>query len=223
MNQKLAKWQTWIDSIYPQIVELVTNRHTFSSKIAATIRNNPNIQKPNSFYLFIGQTYFDYATMTIRRQIKPQRASISFVGLLKEIREHPCILSRKRFVDSYPLCLRDDANCIFDEKFIGRCTDHLDPNLVQQDIEELKVHRNKLEEFTDRRVAHHDKRPPQNLPTFSELDACINCLEKLIRKYFLLIKTEDPGEDLTAKFVKDYWHEIFNQPWILADESERFT
>ena len=170
MDQKFVKWRKWLEIIYKEEVwEVVTYQRIFR-EIQAMINRNLNIQKPNLFYRFIGRTYYDYAVIAIRRQIKPQKDSISFVGLLEDIRKSPCVLSRERFVNLYLVDIQDEANCIFDEKFAGICTDHIDPNLVQQDIKELREHGDKLEEFADKRVAHHDKQSPKKLPTFAELD-----------------------------------------------------
>lgn len=215
MDQRFEKWKRWlVDDICGEIVELVTNKHIFW-KIQDMIKRNPNIQKQNSFYRFIGQTYYDYGVIGVRRQIKFDTCSISFVRLLKEIIETPCVLSRKRFVNLYLIDMKDEANKIFDQWFSGRCTDHIDPNMVRQDLDELKKHGGKLEEFADRRVAHHDRRTPKTIPTYSELDTAIDCLKKLTRKYRLLVTADDIGEDLVARFIEDYWEEIFSQPWIV--------
>ena len=53
------------------------------------IRGNPHIQKPSAFYRYLGRTYLSHALAGLRRQIKPHRDSISFVGLLDEIAENP--------------------------------------------------------------------------------------------------------------------------------------
>lgn len=214
MKQKFEKWEKWIETIHSEVVELVTNQHSFW-KIQGMIKRNPNIQKPNSFNWFIGQTYYDYGVIAVRRQIKCDTQSISFVRLLKEIIETPYLLTRERFISLYRADLKDEANQIYDRWFPGGCTDHIDPTMVQQDLEDLKKQGAKLEEFADRRVAHHDRRTPKTIPTYNELDVAIDCLKKLTRKYVLLFEARDLGDDLVARFNEDYWEEIFSQPWIV--------
>lgn len=215
MDQRFEKWKRWlVDEIRWEIVELVTNKHIFW-EIQGMIKRNPNIQKPNSFFRFIGQTYYDYGVIAVRRQIKCDTQSISFVRLLKEIIETPHLLTRERFVNLYQADMREDANQIFDEQFPGECPDHIDPTMVQQDLEDLKKQGAKLEEFADRRVAHHDRRAPKTIPTYNELDIAIDCLKKLTRKYVLLFEARDLGDDLLVEFVENYWEEIFSQPWIV--------
>ncbi|MDE0482396.1 MAG: hypothetical protein OXI67_07470 [Candidatus Poribacteria bacterium] len=135
--------------------------------------------------------------------------------MLKEIIETPHLLSRERFVSLFPACIRDEANPIFDEEFPGGCADHVDPIMVQHDLDDLKRHGARLEEFADRRVAHHDRRAPKIIPTYNELDAAIDYLKKLTRKYVLLFEARDLGDNLVARFIEDYWEEIFSQPWIV--------
>ncbi len=228
MDQKFEKWKEWLDEIYDQVVDLVTNRRSFS-EVWAIVNLNPKLQKPNSFYKLLDDTYAAYGISAVRRQIKPQKGSISFVGLLKEIMETPDVLSRDRFVNLYVAgmknialtYIKNIANDTFDKEFAAKCMDHIDPNIVQSDLDRLKKYADKLEDFADKRVAHYDKRAPKHIPTFAELDACIDFLEKLMRKYWLLFEGSDLGDDLVVEFTEDYWHEIFRQPWISPDEAEQ--
>ena len=214
MDPKLEKWNRWLGTIQREVIELVTNQHIFW-EIQGMIKRNPNIQKPNSFFRFTGQTYYDYSVIAVRRQIKCDTQSISFVRLLKEIIETSHLLSRERFVGLFPACIRDEANPIFDEEFPGGCTDHIDPIMVQQDLDDLKRHGAKLMGFADRRVAHRDRRAPETIPTYNELDTAIDCLKKLTRKYVLLFEARDLVNNFVMRFVEDYWEEIFSQPWIV--------
>ena len=222
MDQKFEKWKRWLaDEIRWEIEELVTNKHIFW-EIQKMIDDNPNIQEPCSFNWFIGQTYSDYGVIAVRRQIKSDKQSISFVKLLKEVIMDPGVLSRERFVNMYRIGMKKDsaediANKVFDRHFSGGCPDYIDPIAVQQDLNELKKRSCKLEEFADKRVAHHDKKAPKTIPTFNELDACIDWLEKLAIKYTLLFEGRDLGENLVIEFLEDYWDEIFRQPWIPPD------
>lgn len=222
MDQKFAKWEKWLETIYyEEVIELVDSKHIFWN-IQNIINNNPKIQKANSFYQFVGYTYFDYAVSAIRRQIKSDKQSISLVRLLEEIIETPSVFSRNRFVTLYRTDMQHGANRIFTTKWAGNCSDHIDPDIVQQHLDELHSSNDKLSnkvmEFADRRVAHRDKRQSR-IPTFGELDTCINCLKKLVGEYWLLFMAEDLSNCFVPqRITEDYWEEIFRQPWILSDE-----
>ena len=224
MNHKFEKWEKWIEIIYyEQAVELVESKCIFW-KVQNIIKNNPKIQKPNSFYGYVGYTYFDYAVSAIRRQVKSDKQSISFVRLLEEIKETPDILSRDRFVTLYRKNMQKNASRLFTKKFSGNCSDHIDPDIVQKHLDELGGSMSKVEafakvhRFADRRVAHRDKRQSA-VPTFNELDTCINCLQKLISEYWFLFKAEDLSNCFVPSSIEtDYFQEIFSQPWICSDK-----
>ena len=79
MDQKFKKWEKWLDEIYVQVVDLVTNRRSFS-ELWTIVDKNPKLQKPNSFYKLLNDTYAAYGISAIRRQIKPHKDSIFFSG-----------------------------------------------------------------------------------------------------------------------------------------------
>lgn len=227
MDQKFEKWEKWLEKdIYKDFAEVFFNRHIFW-EVQAIIKNNPNLEtyKPNWFNVFLGQAYFDYAVSAIRRQIKPHKDSISFVGLLEEMIRTPSVLSRERFVERFVHLHPAGEKCakdLFDKKFAGKCTDHIDPVIVCQDLCKLKALSETVENFADDRVSHLGKRKSIEIPTFNALDSCIDCLSELIRKYYLLVKAVDLGGDLSVDFTDD-WKGIFHQPWVVLDAPDTST
>lgn len=215
MDQKFAKWDRWICTIYKEAVSLVEHQQIFE-KVQNIIKANQEIKKPNAFYRFLANTYGDSSIMGVRRQIKPQKGG-SLVGLLKDIRENPSVLSRKRFVELYPAELHSEANSIFDRYSVKTCPNYIDPNMVQQDLDELKAQGDKVETFADQRLAHRDKKQPV-IPTFGDLHACIDCLKELTIKYSLLLKAEDLTNTFVPPFITEVDMEvIFSVPWIRSD------
>ncbi|RKU31845.1 hypothetical protein C6497_00765 [Candidatus Poribacteria bacterium] len=213
MDQKLEKWEKWLKSIRYEVMDLVRSKHIFW-KLGDIVKNNPKIQKSNSFYEFAGDTYIAYSVIGVRRQIKPHRDSISFVGLLQEIVEMPCVLSRERFVALYGKDSQLEANHDFDQ-FACADAEHIEPNWVKQDLEKLKGLGREVKNFADKRIAHYDKQPVENIPSFGELDACIDFLAELTKKYWLLFK--GTSIEMLVMPIVDYWDEIFRQPWIPPD------
>lgn len=218
MDQKFAKWDRWICTIYKETVKLVEHQQIFR-EVQDIIKANPEIQKPNAFYRFLEDTYAAFSIMGIRRQIKHDKNSISLVGLLKEIKQCPSLLSRDRFVKLYQAEMQSGAGTIFDERFLGTCTNHIDPAIVQQDLDELKVHGDTVEAYADKRVAHRDRREPKRIPTFGELNPPIDFLKELTTKYSLLIKAEDLTNTFVPPFITEVDMEvIFSVPWIRFEE-----
>ena len=85
--------------------------------------------------------------------------------------------------------------------------------IVENDLKELKQITKKVEEFSDRRIAHRDTRTPENLPKFSEIDASIELLDKLYGKYHLLLYAD--GMDSLLPTYQYDWQEIFDSKWRL--------
>ena len=211
MGDRFVKWNKWLDVIYSEITSLSVNREIFW-EVQDIVKNNPKVQKPSSFYDFLGKAYVTLVFMGVRRQVKIDKGSISFARLLKEICETPEVLSRTRFVALYKGSTSEQfANRHFD-KFAGKAVSHVDPTLVNLDLGKLKAKAQKCEEYADKRVAHIDKGRMKNIPTFTDIDDCIDFLEELMKKYYLLFR----GISLRSILpVWQYdWKAIFREPWL---------
>ena len=215
MKQRFEKWNGWLSVIRDDVEMLLEHREIFRG-LMEIVRRNPNlqIQKNNPFVRFVGNTYKAFIATTVRRQLKRNQDN-SFVELLCEIKDTPHLLSRKRFVDLFPQSKYKEADFIFTQEFSGTSKDYIDTVGVKQDLKTLKALGKKLEDFTDKRIAHYDRQPPENIPTFKEVDACIDCLIELIKKYWFLFMGEKIEDDLGP--VLEDWQDIFREPWILPD------
>ena len=70
----------------------------------------------------------------------------------------------------------------------------------------------RVERFATKKVAHLDEAPPAALPTFDELDACVDLLERIVLNYELILKISAP-HSLLPTWQYD-WKAIFYEPWI---------
>lgn len=239
MSPKLKKWRKWMKTIEKEIYGLVVDANMFW-EVQDIIRENTRIQKPSAFYSYLGRTYLSHALAGLRRQIKPQKDSISLVGLLEEIAKTPEELSRSYYRS---LCAYPDGSDLIQIEMEGRegleevgITDtsqpkdltqmddfapyadasgkHVCPKMVKDDLKALKSAVEKHEEFADKRIAHWDKGEPDVIPTFGELDDCIKLLDKTYVKYHLLFYAE--GTDTLMPTYQYEWKKIFLEPWLKA-------
>ena len=179
ISPKLEKWLKWMKAIEKEINGLVADANTFQ-KVQDIIRENPRIQKPSAFYSYLGTTYISHELAGLRRQIKPQKDSISFVGLLDEVARNPEELSRSYY---HSLCSYPDRPAISQIEMESReglkavgITDtsqlkdlvqmddfslyadasgeHVCPKMVEDDINKLKKATKACEDFADKRIAH---------------------------------------------------------------------
>ncbi len=211
MHNRFDKWNKWLDVIHLEITSLSRYRNIFW-EVQKIIKNNPKIQKPSSFYEFLGASYIAFALMGIRRQIKINDDSISFARLLNEICDTPAILSRNRFIALYNGSTAERfANSDFD-KFADKAGNHVDPSLVRKDLENLRNKFKELEKYADRKIAHLDRRKPKIIPKLKDVDDCINYLEELTKKYILLFRAKSIVSILPT-YQYD-WKAIFREPWL---------
>lgn len=169
-NQCFAKWDKWLEKIYIDIQRLLINRYIFR-EVQKIIEANPRIQIASSFYEWMGSVYANDAVIGVRRQVDPDKRSISFARLLAEIRDNPQVLSRSRFVALYK-SNPSRGHRDFDG-FAGQGNAHVDPAKVDDDLDQLKQQTQNLKKYANRRVAHFDHRALKTPPTFQELDECL--------------------------------------------------
>ena len=239
ISPKLKKWRKWMKTIEKEIYGLVVDANMFW-EVQDIIRENPRIQKPSAFYSYLGRTYLSHALAGLRRQIKPQKDSISFVGLLDDIAKNPEELSRSYYRS---LCSHPDGVDISQIEMEGQKAleevgitstsqlkdliqmddfgpyadtsgEHVCPKMVKADLKALKLAVEKHEEFADKRIAHWDKGEPSIIPKFGELDDCIKLLDKMYVKYHLLFFAE--GTDTLMPTYQYEWKKIFLEPWLKA-------
>lgn len=190
-------------------------KHTFH-EVQKMIAENPTIQTSNSFYRYFANTYVSHTVIGVRRQIKTDAQCISLALLLQEMTQTPNVLSRKYFVELYEgTTVEDLADSDFD-RFCKPGAPHIDPDLVTADLRKLRDATARCEDFADKRVAHREKREPKALPTYNEVDACIDLLDELYVRYLLLFHAQ-AMDSLLPTWQYD-WTEIFRVPWIRGED-----
>ena len=215
-SQKLEKWLKWMQTIHDQILVLAWDANLFW-EVQDIIRANSRINKPNVFYRYLGRSYLSHMLMGLRRQIKPQKDSISFAGLLEDIAENPTELSRRYFESLHLDSESRNIMKVVDgfAQYAGPSNTHVCPQMVKADLDELRKVVKACEDFADRRIAHHDRREPGTVPTFQELDECIKLLGKTYVKYYLLFYNIGIGE-LVPPFPYG-WKSIFGESWLIEE------
>jgi len=211
MDRKLEKWLRWLDVVKTEIQDLVVAKYIFH-EVQGMIGTNPKLHKPSSFYDYFARTYVSHIVIGMRRQIKCDDQSISVARLLEDMIATPQALPRKWHTDKYRgSVVQQFADSDFN-KFATPGSPHIDPKFVEADLLELRAALRKCEDFADKRIAHRDKRSPGNIPTFNEVDDCVDFLDKLYVKYFLLFH-QSSMDTLLPTWQYD-WKDIFRTPWI---------
>lgn len=217
MDPKLNKWLKWLKIIEGEIYNLVLNKDIFWS-VQDLIKKNEKIQKPSVFYRYLGDTYVSHALIGVRRQIKVDSQSISFHRLLSEMTKNPEVLSREYFRELYKDSVLEELGQA-DKDFNAYCgdtPDHISKEMVTEDISKLIEYAQKCEDFTDKCIAHTDKRDPKTPLTFDDLNNCIGYLDTLCCKYNLIFHAVY-SNSLMPTYQYD-WKEIFDEPWRIGQK-----
>lgn len=204
----------WLDTIVLDVQETIVNHHIFW-EVQEIIHNNAELATMQSaFFEWMGSVFAHSAAVAVRRQIKSDHQSISLLRLLEELKKYPAIITREYFVSicadpSDPLSV-EYAYDSFDSH-AGQGKSHLDPVKIEADIQEIKDKAKVIEHYVDKRIAHYDEGGVKANPKFSDLDECLRCLEKLLRKYKVIMQATDAS--LYPHFLYD-WKQIFRLRWI---------
>ncbi len=207
-DERWQQWQEWFQTIFEDVQSALINRTIFQ-EVRAMIDANPKIQKHSSFYEWMANVYADSGLMAVRRQLDTDTRSVSLTRLLKDIAEHPHVLSRDRFVALYRWELQDLAHRDFDRE-VGQGAPHIDPHVVEANLEAFREATADIERYGTKRVAHLDAEGPTNVPTFGELETVLELLRTLLKKYMLLLRAVSYDDPV---WVYD-WKAIFREPWI---------
>lgn len=211
MDSRLKKWLRWFKVVQDDIQQLLIKQNVFW-EVQDIIKRNDELHKPSSFYSYLGDTYVAYISIGIRRQIKIDSQSISFSRLLTEIANTPAILSRKYYVSLYKgSTVEQCADRLFD-RFCGSDKTCISPDMVIADLGEFERAASAVEDFADKRIAHHDKRQPRVLPRFEQVDSCLDTLDELCCKYHEVFHASAMS---SIRPVCQYdWKQIFTVPWL---------
>jgi hypothetical protein len=218
MDSKLQKWIKWLKLINDEITQLVIAKDIFWS-IQELIKKNKDIQKSSSFYEYLADTYIAFIVMGIRRQIKNDQRSISFIHLLSEMAEEPQVISRKYFKSLYKgSAVESLADHDFNQFCKNAGDEFISQEMVINDICRLREVARVLEEFADKMVAHLDKKKLKVIPSFQNVNEAIDFLDKLYIKYHLMFHA---GSMETLMPVYQYdWQQIFDFPWRLKTKKD---
>jgi hypothetical protein len=220
-DEQFATWDRWLEHIKGEITRLVVNRHIFW-EVQEIIKKNAKIQKPSSFYEWMANVYATDSAIGVRRLLDPdhKNISISLARLFTEIQGKPEVISRSRFLNlyknsDYPVemksFLEKSANQSFD-KFAGEGKSYIDPSLVASDLSTIQEKAKNLHRYANKRIAHFDRGEFTELPTFNELNECLDSLESILKKYMLLFRAVAYTRVLP---VWQYdWKAIFRESWI---------
>ena len=211
------RWRRWFEQIKNQIFNIHHRRQVYR-EVMAMVDANPALQVPSAFYTWMRTVYVYDTTIAIRRLVDRHRKVVSFVKLMEEIAGHPEVMTRRRFVARYPDWLRKAGHRDF-EQFASPGARRVHRRVIRRHQRELVTSAQRLKRFVDKHVAHNDRRPMRRLPTYTELDDCIDLLGRLVKDYTLLLEQRTLTD--VEPVIQYDWKAPFRVPWIPSTTTVR--
>lgn len=218
-DEVVRGWNERLDRIEDDVQELLTRRYIFR-RLQEIVEANVRLHRPSHLYPYLVSTYASSAVAGVRRHTRNDRPARdgSLIGLLTDIRDNSNLLTRARHIGLYevagmpPDMAARSGSAAFDELASPEAT-HLERRHVQPDITSLRRSASTIEHYATRRIAHLDLRGPDRIPTFPELDAALDELGRIVRRYVFLIRGYDTD---VVPTLDGGWEAVLMEPWIPA-------
>ncbi len=214
------KWLDDLERIQLEIAVLHYYRQIWRDFVEIT----KNADLPETvFFPLLGDWYSDSQMIRIRRQVDTDRRSVSLWRLLDEIARKPSCIDRERHVALWG----EDENGgerSFDRFTAEPGNPFIDRKQVILDQERIRNDATVVTDHVDQRIAHSQAEQPKAdaSPTYGDIDAAIDTLAAVFRKYVHLLQATDLALDIIV--IDQTWKKVFTKPWLTGwpwDGSER--
>lgn len=216
--QVIKKLVDSFDPIESEVIRMMGNREIFQELIRIS-KNNLKINKGNSFWDFLKESYVALMVSAVCRQTDTDPRSSSLINLLNTLLKPQVseVLTKDWYCKQYhrdndimPGFMEGIGKGDFEEHFGPG--EHLDSSIVQDDLDELMEKTKEIKRYRNKRIAHRDRNNKLVFDVnFNDLDEAIETVRKITSKYYLLLK--QGGNDLIPVDQTD-WQEILTVPWI---------
>lgn len=207
---RLTTWLEWLGRIQQDILELGENRAWFR-EVMRIYDLNPSLAENAYFFDRLIRNYATTMAVGIRRQRDTNPDSVSMARLLQDLQANATTVTRAWFASTYtrnplgPVAGHRDF-----DTFAPNGGPTLDPAIVQRDFDTLQNLAKPLKKYVDKQIAHHDAKGRGVTATYGELDAALDELRRLLKRYFLLLRQGALSPDVVNQMPRT---DIFLTPW----------
>jgi hypothetical protein len=191
------RWTLWLEVLYRHIVELHHDSALWN-ELVEIIETNRGIPDPWFFLDWVGRLWASTMAVGIRRLDDRHPKSISLARLITDIGKHPELVSREHYRALYAETYPDDdwmqrrADEEYDEN-VGRGLDAPPVDLVKRDLHALRSAGATMRHHVNKYVAHTDEHAGPPTATYGDIDAALDGVTALYRRYSLLITGSAPS------------------------------
>jgi hypothetical protein len=165
---------------------------------------------PSVIFDALGVWYASTLATGVRRQVDARKDALSLRRLLEDLGRNRDVVTRARYVVMWPEPDVVAAFRSFDRFSNGG--DILDKSVIEADVRALITAIEPVKRHVDHAIAHTARAGERATPTYADLNAAIDLIGELVRKYtsFLEAKTIYQMEPI----IQDDWEAVFRQPWL---------
>ncbi len=197
MDPKISKWINWIELIKEDLSEPVMARELFW-QMTGTLDSVHESYNQELLQHYLSSSYRSHVLLGIRRQLKSKPGKISLLGILEDIQENVELITFDMYRSLYPFDFdRSKLELQFAEYSRGE-NNFISINKVNDDINLIKKLFITCEAFTDKRIAHFDKKKGVVPPTIRDIEDCLETVKITCNKYYFLLKAQH------AEYLPDY-------------------
>lgn len=172
--------------IRSEVLDLATDKDIYWKVQKDIIQRNVRLLTiRNPFFDMLNDAYAHATAMRIRRLVDKDNRTISLYRLLQELKGYPDLTGNE-----------------------------LKQGELEQDIDALRNATAKVKDYVDQFVAHHDRTPTSSAPIYRELNAAIDLLIQLFKKYYGILQGADI--EVVVSYLEDPMS-IFRFPWLQVD------
>jgi len=177
-------------------------------------KDNSKILGPGAFFDWMCRNYISAMSVAIRSFDDIDSRSHSLGRLLYEILERPGVISRRAHLALYR-GMPDGTffgNRTFDG-VVGKGKEFLSKYAVKKDLGEVERAVKRVRLLVNKRIAHRAGRNAiRKLPTFNEMDAALDTLDRIYCKYNLLLTASGMNSCFATRQYN--WRSVLYEPWI---------
>jgi len=180
----LNRWNRSVDVIGHRIYDLRDARDIYNA-YCRIILDNPQLDKSNEFLVLIEDMYVSYMLVMIRTLDDTDLRSYSLYNLIEEVLDHGKHLSKQWYVGKYKPRLKGIGRETYERDW-GR-GQYPSRIRIRKDLSRLKRHCRKARSIVNKHLAHTAKKRRRMTLSLEEVNAMVDVVCELWRKYCLLI------------------------------------
>ncbi|MBP6003308.1 MAG: hypothetical protein KA746_07730 [Pyrinomonadaceae bacterium] len=211
-EQLYIKLHDWFKELDATVLDLHTRRKIFRD-VQEILLSNERVFN-NHFTYYLNDWYGMATAISIRALVDKDKNTRSYSRFLTCMKMNPNCIVRSRFLEKWQN--KETGNEVFNE-FASANSYNLDAALIKSDLEELNEKTKIVRDYTDKAIAHLDKRGAPIIPKWTDFDEAIDCIGKLHQKYFRLL---DGGTTTLSTSIGYDWKELFRFAWLPDKEPE---